>query len=175
MLFYFISFGQSGKQIDLYENYKKALGTYVSTAPSFVVITFKNLNNNSIYEVCIEAPDLIFAVFDELKLKDYKDEIKAFEYAIEKKDRYFEFMNPKSIERLNNIIYSSSELSSFSKEKNILKLSREIYRQKKWKFYPESELEKIKYAHCLFNLGIITGINNCTGGMTLFCTNWSNY
>lgn len=174
MLFCFISFGQSKKQIDLYENYKKALGTYVSTAPSFIVITFRNLTDNTINEVCIEAPDLIFAVFDELKLKDYNDLAKAFEYAVRKKDRFFEFSNPKSIERLTNYNYAISELNDFIVEKNILKLSKKIYRQKKWKFYPENELEKIKYAHSLFKFGIITGHNNCTGGMTLFCTNWSN-
>ncbi|MCL9806476.1 hypothetical protein NAT51_13140 [Flavobacterium amniphilum] len=171
-----ISFGQNIGDNVLYENYKKALNTCNSTAPSFLVITYKDLNQNTIKEVCLESPDLISALMRELKLTDYTGEQiqTAFDFALNKKDRYFEFSNPKAIERVNPHQYSLEDLKKFSIEKDIAKIAKKFNKEKKGKIYPENELETIKYAHTLFNAGLIMGTNNCMGGMTIFCTNWSN-
>ena len=174
LLFCVISFGQNRNKIDLYENYKTALNTCNSTAPSFLVITFKDLTTNFQREVCIESSDLIFAIMDEKKL-DFSEEKIAFDFALKNKNRYFEFSNAKSLERLNQYKYSQESLNEFIIEKDIANLSEKIFKEKKWSFDSEDELEKIKYAHALFNFGIITGVNNCFGGETLHCVNWNEY
>lgn len=170
-----ITFGQTIGNTDLYENYKKALKTSDSTAPSFLVITYKDLNQNTTKEVCLESPDLIYAIMEELNLNDYTVEQMqtAFDFALNKKDRYFEFSNPKTIERISAYQYTQDELKMFTIEKDIVKIAKKFHRQKNGKIFPKDELETMKYAHSLFNHGIIMGINNCQG-MTIFCTNWSN-
>lgn len=169
-----ISFGQTIGNTDLYKNYKKALNTCNSTAPSFLVITYKDLNQNTTKEVCLESPDLIYAIMEELKLTDYTEQQIAFDFALTKKDRYFEFSNPKAIERINPQDYSPEDLKKFSIEKDIAKIVKKFNKEKKGKIYTGDELETIKYAHSLFNEGIIMGTNHCMGGMSIFCTNWSN-
>lgn len=175
VVFPIISFGQNIGNTDLYENYKKALNTSNSTAPSFLVIICKDLNQNTTKEVCLESPDLIYAIMEELKLNNYTVEQMqiAFDFALNKKDRYFEFSNPKAIERISNHSYSKAELEKFASEKDVVKIMKKIYQEKKGTIYPKDELETIMYAHSLFNLGIIMGINNCQG-MTIFSTNWNN-
>jgi hypothetical protein len=174
LLFCVISFGQNRNKIDLYENYKTALNTCNSTAPAFLVITFKDLNTNIQREVCIESSDLIFAIINEMKL-DFSEKKVAFDFAQKNKKRYFEFSNGKALERLNQYKYSQESLNEFIIEKDVENLSKKIFQEKKWSFDYEDELKKIKYAHALFNFGIITGVNNCFGGETLYCFNWIDY
>lgn len=96
----------------------------------------------------------------------------AFELAINNESMYFEFKNIKSIERLNRITYSMDEFNNFKRKRKVKKLIETILTSKQSeKLFPKDEKEQILFAHSLFNIGVLTAINECFGGQELIITN----
>ena len=160
------SFAQNGD--DVYLNYLGAARNN-STFQYNLVIKFKNLNTNETREICIEGEKLIFAIYAEYNLERGKAEDfdKLDKIIFDNKSRYFEFKNPKAIERITEESYSEKELKKLEKKVDFDKLAKQAKSIKDWQQSFESEKLLFMYAHELFNRGILTGQNGCIGGGTL--------
>lgn len=150
------------------KNYKIAVNNFNSTMPYFVVFKYKDFNIDVVKEICVSSSDLIYSISEEKMI----DRFEAFELAINNKSMYFEFKNIKSIERLNLITYSIDELNKFKRKRKVKKLIETTLTSKQIeKLFPKNEKEQILFAHSLFNIGILTAINECFGGEELIIIN----
>lgn len=168
LLLYVISVSFAQKQDEKYLNYLAAARNN-STFQFNLVIKFKNLITSETREICVEGEQLIFAISEESDLKYGDSEYfeKIDKIISENKLRYFEFKNPKAIERLTGDIYTESELEKLKQKVNFDNLSRLVKADKDWQKSLGSEKLIAMYAHELFNHGVLTSQNGCFGGGTL--------
>lgn len=171
----FVSLSFAQNEDDIYLNYLVAARNN-STIQFNLVINFKNLITNETKEICIEGEQLLFALYQEnnLEFDEGKHFDKIDKLLSENKSRFFEFKNPKAIERLNFYSYSNKEFKDFKKNIDFDEIVIEIKSNKKWKQSFDSEKILFMYAHELFNRGILTGQNGCMGGGTLILIDRNN-
>ena len=117
----------------------------------------------------MEGEQLIFAIYTEYNLKHEipEDYDKVDKIISENKSRYFEFKNPKAIERIIGESYTEKELKKLGKKIDFDMLAKQAKSIKGWQKSFESEKLMCMYAHELFNRGILTGQNGCIGDGTL--------
>jgi hypothetical protein len=163
-----VSFSFAQKEDEKYLNYLVAARNS-STFQFNLVIKFKNLITNETREICVEGEQLIFSISDEndLKFGDSEYYEKIDRTISENKLRYFEFKNPKAIERLTGEIYTEEELEKLKQKVDFDKLAKLAKTHKDWQKSLGSEKLVAMYAHELFNRGVLTGQNGCFGGGTL--------
>ncbi len=168
-----LSFSQ--EEDELYLNYVFAAKNN-STFQLNLVIKFKNLNTNSLREICVEGEQLMFAYWHENNLDFGATESfeKYYEMLNENKSRYFEFKNSEAIETIENDSYSEAEYIKFEKKIDFEELAKKIRQERKWEGSFDRKILKI-YAHALFNRGILTGQNDCFGGETLQYVDRNNF
>ncbi|KFF06675.1 hypothetical protein [Flavobacterium reichenbachii] len=156
-----------------YLNYLASIENEGSTFQFFLVINIKNLNTGESREICTDANGLLGALHREYGL-DYEDYnvAKIISIAKNNKTRHFEFRNPDALKNLGIEFYSPEDLLKVEKSIDFNILANQILKTKNWKKNLDNN-EITMYAHALFNRGILTGENNCSGG-TLFYVNRNN-
>jgi len=152
---------------ELYKNYVAALNNE-STFQYHIVIKFKNLNTGEIREICTEANFLKGALHRESKM-DYDDygRNKILSEAIKNKERYFEFKNDSAMMNMGIQDYTMEDMKNLEKKVNFDSIVNLIKKKKKWSIGLDDK-EMMMYAHALFNRGILTGENNCMGGILVY-------
>ncbi|MDI9256866.1 hypothetical protein [Flavobacterium sedimenticola] len=151
---------------DKYLNYLTAARNAGSTYSFNLVIKYKNLNSGIVREICVESDQLIYAICDENNLQFPENSDKIDSIVVSKKDRYFEFKDTAAINRLTFEEYSIEEFEEFNRKVDFKKVVKEIKQKKKVNPTGNPKAHQM-YAHALFNLGILTGQNDCMGGWTL--------
>jgi len=149
-----------------YLNYLTAARNANSTYQFNLVIKYKNLNTEKIREICIDGFQLVSAICKENNFKFIQDSDKIDSILVSKKDRYFEFKDATAINLLTFEEYSIEEFEEFNRKVDFKKVAKEIKQKKKVNPSGSSKAHQM-YAHALFNLGILTGQNDCVGGLTL--------
>jgi len=149
-----------------YLNYLAAAREANSTYQFNLVIKYKNLNTEKTREICIDGFQLVSALCKENNFEFMKDADKIDSILVSKKDRYFEFKDSVAINRLTFEEYSVEEFEEFNRKVDFKKVAKEIKQKKKINPSGSSKAHQM-YAHALFNLGILTGQNDCMGGWTL--------
>ncbi len=174
VLFFCVSFNMKA-QDELYLNYEAAINN-PELFQYYVVIKFKNLNTGEIREVCTTAKSLKGALRLEYNLGyDDMSSVKIIEIATNNKERYFEFKNDSALTNLGAEYYSIAELKKLEEKVHFDSIARNIRKKKDWSIRLD-ETELIMYAHALFNLGVLTGHNNCLGGSLIYVDrNFSPY
>lgn len=161
------------------ENFYKCLNTY----ETYYLITYTNLNNNIVREICITDDDFIKAIEIENNIS-FRDSLKTndpFEYYFSaekfiKKNgsRHFKFNKAESLELLDQCFISEEEMNDFEKRTNIKLLLENIKNKKNW--FLETTTENYKdekiYAFLLSKAGYIIGYTHqCFGLIGLICSN----
>lgn len=149
-----------------YLNYLAAAREANSTYQFNLVIKYKNLNTQKTREICIEGFQLVSAICKENNYEFNKDEDKIDSVLVSRKDRYFEFKDTAAINRLTFEEYSVEEFEVLKRKIDFKKVAKEIKQKKKVNPSGNSKAHQM-YAHALFNMGILTGQNECMGGWTL--------
>ncbi len=154
----------------IYSNYLNAAQNG-STLQYFLVVTVKDLNSGEIREICTKGCFLLGALHREYDL-DYSIESanKIEKLVVDNKKRYFEFNDTAAINNLSTNYYSIEELNTFEETHNIDSLAKNIRKEKYGSVFQEDKMMRI-VAHSLFNRGILTGENNCFGGMLIHIDN----
>jgi len=150
-------------EVKKYKNYIAAIQNG-STFRYFTVISVKDKKTGLVKEICTKGNFLSGALHIELNC-DYseKGDRQVLEYAKDRKDRYFEFSNPKALANISFSAYDSSTLNKVKQKYNFQEIEAEIKSSKKFALGPgEKEMKYI--AHLLFNMGYLTGENSCFGG-----------
>lgn len=144
-----ISYGQDKSKL----TFETVVKDGVSTAPDFVVLTIKNLNNNQTKELITDVISLYEAFKKELNQPDY-DKIRDYLLS-NSQNQKFELRNKEALERLNFTNYelkSSDKIKQLFDNKNLvdslekINIQREIVSEKFYEYSDQREeaIEKIK-------------------------------
>ncbi|HEV8506056.1 MAG TPA: hypothetical protein VGQ53_11670 [Chitinophagaceae bacterium] len=150
-------------EVKKYKNYVAAIQNG-STFRYFTVISVKDKKTGVLKDICTKGNFLAGALHIELNC-DYseKGDRQVLEYAKARKDRYFEFSNPKALANISFSDYDSVLLIKVKQLYNFRDIEAEIKSSKKFELGPgEKEMKYV--AHLLFNMGYLTGENSCFGG-----------
>jgi hypothetical protein len=148
----------------IYNNYLEAVDNE-STFQFFLVAKVKDLNTGKTREICTKGDFLEGALHMEYKIDYDSSGIKKLENIQRKnKKRYFEFKDAKALNNLGLSNYSMDDLAEFEKSHNIDSLTQ-VVKNGKWSLAIKDDKTMLLYAHMLFNRGILTGENNCFGGI----------
>ena len=154
------------KEDVFYKNYTKAVYNSVSTFQLYLVVNIHDKSTSIKKEICLTGRELLFSMQKEWNHNAYK-EFKSMRKLIRNKNRTFEINSINKFEPLNRINYSKLELKEFSDKINSDSIAKSISKKENWDYYLSNEKEKVMLAHLLFNKGILTGIDECMGGMQL--------
>ena len=134
----------------------------------FTVIRVKGLNSGVVKEICTKGQFLLGALHRELDI-DYGLEgtHQVLEIATQKKDRYFEFKNKDALNNISFFDYKSALVDSMQRQYNFNKVVRIINKTKDFSICLSYD-EMKAFSHILFNLGYLTGENNCAGGTLVY-------
>lgn len=153
-------------QDNLYDLFKMAIQNE-SMSPNYIVITVTNTQTGDTKEIATLAPFLEGAIHRELDIGySMPESEKVKKFALEQKDRYFEFKKKEALENIGFFDYPSKEtVDSFAS--NIDMEDFENYKSNDghgiMSFGSERKNEQLLFAHIMFKNGILTGIMDVTG------------
>ena len=150
-----------------YKNFVEAFKN-CSTFSYFTVITVKDLKDNITKEICVKGNFVNGAVHIELDL-DYNSsgDRRVEQWALAKKDRYFEFKRRKALENISFFSYDTELMRAIQKKYDFDSVISRIRKTKKFSIeLPDDEMKA--FAHVLFNKGYLTGESNCWGGTLVY-------
>lgn len=151
----------------LYDNFITSVNTWNGEEQIYLLINFKDLNNNLIKEICIIKSELRNALAYEYSISENEAHTKLENY----KSQYFEFKNIDAITILNKYYYSENQFNEFKKNVNIDKIVNDIKTKKNW-FLDLDDLNSKEnlYASLLSKKGFIINITfQCFGQSGLWC------
>ena len=91
----------------------------MSTFNYFTVVTVKDLRFNKVKEICTKGNFLSGAIHRELGMGyDPIGESNVLKWAMSKKDRYFEFKNPKALDNISFSDYDPKSVKAIQKKYN---------------------------------------------------------
>jgi hypothetical protein len=139
-----------------------------STFNYFTVVKVKDHRSNKVKEICTKGNFLCGAVHLELRAGyDSNGERNALKWAMSKKDRYFEFKNPKALDNISFSDYDPKIVQLIQKKYNVDAIARQIRTTKHFSIRLDDK-EMKALAHILFNLGFLTGESSCWGGTLVY-------
>ena len=155
-------YGQKNIENEKYLNFLAAINNG-STIGYFTVVKIKNLKTGKVKEICEKGAFVMGALHMEINADYDRDgEQKVLNY-IKGKDRFFELKNDEALFNVGFNTYSEKLLDTISEKYNFKEIEREIRKNGQYKIdLPDGEMEA--FAHILFNMGYMTGENNCWGG-----------
>ena len=143
-----------------FEMYNKAINHH-STAPYYVVINVKNLQNGELKEICTEA-NYVRGALNEESCNDTP--LKSNNLV--NKDRYFEFECENSLSNIEFDMYSKDELLNYKSTMNLDSLLKSIKNEGlKEIIISNSRKEQRMYAHIMFNNGIMMTRGSVIGNL----------
>lgn len=146
-----------------YRHFVKSLENF-STFNYFTVVTVRDLRSNKVKEICTKGNFLSGAVHCELGVGyDLSGQKKALTWAMSKKDRHFEFKNPKALENISFFDYDTVMVRVIQKRYNFVAIADQIKATKHFSIKLDDK-EMKAFAHILFNMGYLTGESSCWGG-----------
>lgn len=148
-----------------YRNFSLAINNG-STFQFFTVIKVKDIGSNTIKEICTKGSFINGAIYKELKLDHYpfpKSEEKTIEWALSKKDRYFEFKDRNALENISFFSYDTQLVRKVQRKYEFDQIEKQIKTTGQFSIRLKDD-EMKAFAHVLFNRGYLTGENNCFGG-----------
>jgi hypothetical protein len=166
LCFTLISFYDIKNENRIYENYCKAIDNADSTYQYFLVVNILDKSTGLTTEVCLTGFELLSTMAEEWNL-GFENESKVVRKLKRNKNRTFSVKSAKQLKFINRVKYSKPELEKFSEEIGLDSIVTSISMKNKWNYFPANEKEQIMLAHLLFNKGILTGTNECYGGMDL--------
>lgn len=169
IIFYFFSnliYSQVDEKI-LHDNFITSVSKWNGEENIYLLINFKDLNNNTTKEICIHKSDLRDALVYEHNINIKEAQTKLENY----KSRYFEFSNIEAIIKLNKYYYSESEINEFKKNVNIETTIKNLKTNENW-FLDLGDLNSKEnlYALILTKRGFIINISfECFAPSGLWC------
>jgi hypothetical protein len=151
----------------LHDNFITSVNTWNGEEHIYLLINFKDLNNNLIKEICIIKSELRNALACEYSISENEAHTKLGNY----KSRYFEFKSNEAISKLNKYYYSENQINEFEKNVTIDKIINDLKTKENW-FLDLDDLNSKEnlYALLLTKRGFIINITfQCFGQSGLWC------
>jgi hypothetical protein len=151
----------------LHENFITSVKEWNGEENIYLLIIFKDLNNNLTKEICIQKSDLRDALAYEHTISKNEAYTKLENY----KSRYFEFKSIDAITKLNKYYYSENEINDFKKNVNIDVIVNDLKTNENW-FLDLDDLNSNEnlYALILTKRGFIINISfECFAPSGLWC------
>jgi len=164
--FFISSFSDLRDEVKIYENYCTAIDEFGSTYQYYLVVHILDETSNKNKEICLTGFEFVSLMSDAWNI-GYEKELKVVKKLKKNKKRNFKVKSLAGLELINRIKYSTLELNQYGKKINLDSIVNSISEKEKWSYFAQSEKEQLMTAHLLFNKGILTGINECFGGMEL--------
>lgn len=151
----------------LQNNFITSVNTWNGEEYIYLLINFKDLNNNLIKEICIMKSDLRDALAYEYAISKNEAHTKLENY----KSRYFDFKSIDAIAILNKYYYSEKEINEFKKNVNVDNIVNDLKTKENW-FLDLDDLNSKENLYALFltKRGFIINITfQCFGQSGLWC------